>query len=81
MSGLCCNQDSHVTTTVELQSGLKTECALDIIVCGELGQRLLGGIETVDVCLVVLGMVQSHDLLRDGWLERLHCQCALPIRV
>lgn len=46
--------------------------------CGSLGvapglgiaEGLDGGVEAVDVCLVVLGVVQLHDLAGDGGLER-----------
>lgn len=63
--------NSHMPTTVELQSGLKTNSSLDIIVRGQFCQALLGSVQTIDISLMMLGMVKSHDLFRDRWLERL----------
>jgi len=58
----------HVTTTVELQSSLQAKSSLDIIVTCEFGQRFLGSVQTIDISLMMLGMVKSHDLLGDRWL-------------
>lgn len=60
-----------MTTTVKLQRSLQTQLTLDITGLLKLGQTLLGRVEAVDVGLVVLGVVQRHDLFRDGRLERL----------
>lgn len=56
------------TTAIELQRALQLDLLLHV---RGLGIRLLGGIEPVDVRLVVLGMVQSHDLLGDVRFESL----------
>lgn len=66
-------------TTVELQSGLKTNSSLDIIVRGQFCQALLGSVQTIDISLMMLGVVKSHDLFRDRWLERLIIS-SLPTR-
>lgn len=54
--------DSHVSSTVELESGLETDDALDIALSVQLAEGFLGSVETVDVSLVVLGVVERHDL-------------------
>ena len=56
-------------TAVKLQSGLETNSSLDIIVRGQFCQALLGSIQTIDISLMMLGMVKSHDLFRNRWLE------------
>lgn len=64
-----------VSTSVELQSGLQGDSGLDGFRGGFLGLKLaegfLRGVKTVDVCLVVLGVVQGHDLLGDAGFQRL----------
>ena len=65
---------SHVSTAVELESGLETNNALDIALRVQLAEGFLGGIQTIDIGLVVLGVVEGHDLGRDGWLERLESE-------
>jgi len=71
--------NSHMPATVELQSGLKTNSSLYIIVRGQLCQALFGSIQTIDISLMMLGMVKSHDLFRDRWLECLIIS-SLPTR-
>lgn len=61
-------------TTVEFEGSLKTELSLDISTRLELGQTLLSGVQAIDIGLVVLGVVKSHDLLGDRRLERLWSQ-------
>jgi len=51
-----------VSSTVELESGLETDDALDIALSVQLAEGFLGSVETVDVSLVVLGVVERHDL-------------------
>mgnify|MGYP006876481383 CR=1 FL=1 len=60
-----------MSTAVELQGGLETDDALDVSGRLELAEALLGRVEAVDIGLVVLGVVEGHDLRRDGRLERL----------
>ena len=62
---------SHVSSAVELERSLEADDALDVLAGLELGQRLLSGVQTVDVCLVVLRVVKRHDLGRDRRLQRL----------
>ena len=52
----------HVSSTVELQSGLKTNDALDISGGLEFAQALFGSVQTVDIGLMMLGVMKSHDL-------------------
>lgn len=56
------------TAAIELQRALQLDLLLHV---RGLGVGLLGGVEPVDVRLVVLGMVQVHDLLRDVGFESL----------
>ena len=50
------------TTTVELERRLESDALLGVM---RFGVRLFSGVEAVDVGLVVLRVVQRHDLLRD----------------
>jgi hypothetical protein len=54
------------TTTVEFQGRLEGDAFLG---GGRLGVRQLGSVEGVDVSLVVLIVMECHDLLRDVRLE------------
>lgn len=64
-----------VSTAVKFQGGLKGDSSLDSLGSGflrlELGEGFLSGVETVDIGLVVLGVVQGHDLLGDAGLQGL----------
>jgi len=53
---------SHVSTAVEPESSLETDDALDIALGVQFAERLLSGVEAVDISLVVLGVVERHDL-------------------
>lgn len=55
-----------LTTTVELEGSLESNALLR---SRSLGVGLLSGIEGVHIGLVVLGVVESHDLLRDIGLQ------------
>lgn len=57
-----------LTTAVELERGLKLDLLLGAL-C--LRVRLFGGVEAVDVRLVVLRVVELHNLARDVRLEGL----------
>lgn len=61
-----------MSTTVELQSSLETELSFYISARLEFGQTLLSGIKTIDVGLMMLCVVKSHDLFRDRWFESLN---------
>lgn len=52
----------NVTTTVELEGRLKGNSSLEVASSRGLLERLLSGVETVDVSLVVLGVVEIHNL-------------------
>lgn len=56
------SHNSHVTTTVELEGRLKGNSSLEVASSRGLLERLLSGVETVDVSLVVLGVVEIHNL-------------------
>ncbi len=58
-----------VATTVEVEEGSLGSSSLGVVLGLGLGEGLDGGVEAVDVGLVVLGVVQLHDLARDGGLE------------
>ena len=51
-----------MTSTIELESSLQTDHGADVILSHGLGQLLLGDIEVVDVGLVVLAVVDLHNL-------------------
>ena len=54
------------TTAVELERRLKSDALLGVM---RFGVRLFSGVEAVDVGLVVLRVVEGHDLLVDVGLE------------
>lgn len=60
-------EEAH-TAAIELQRALQLDLLLHI---RGLGVGFLSSVEPVDVRLVVLGMVQVHDLLRDVGFESL----------
>lgn len=60
-----------VTTTVELDSLLKLNLGKNVVGFLSSSELLEGGVKTVDVGLVVLGVVEGHDLLRDVGLQLL----------
>lgn len=63
--------NSHVAAAVELESCLETDLGLYVVGTLGLGEVLLGSVQACDVGCVVLVVVQSHDLLRDGGLKSL----------
>lgn len=58
-----------VTTTVEFDGALKLDLLANIVARDGLVVSLDGVVEVGDVKLVVLGVVDGHDLLGDGGLE------------
>lgn len=70
--------DSHVTSAVKFESGLKTDDALDITLGLKLCEGFLGSVEVGHVGLVVFGMVEVHNLRRDGRLQRLLSASRIP---
>ena len=57
-------------TTVEVDERLLGDLGLDITLVLGLLELLDGGVVGGDVGVVVLGVVQLHDLAADGGLER-----------
>lgn len=59
-----------MSTTMEVNQWLKSNLGSDILLllCGL--DLLRCSIEAIDVCLVVVLVVQLHDLAGDGWLKR-----------
>lgn len=63
-----------MTTTVEIDQWLQSNLCGDILL-GLSGLELLGGsVVAGDIGLMVLGVVELHDLARNGWLE-----CAIVV--
>lgn len=62
----CRTNYERLTSSVELQSRLQSDSLLG---SRRLCVGLLSSVESVDICLVVLCVVESHDLLGDEWLE------------
>ena len=64
-----------VTSAVELDGGLKSDQLSDgrrgLGLRGEVGDGGFGGVEVGDVGLVVLGVVELHDVLDDVGFEGL----------
>jgi hypothetical protein len=60
-----------LTTSVELDGRLRCNGALDVVLGEGVVEGLLGVVEVSDVGVVVLGVVQLHDLSRDVGLQSL----------
>lgn len=65
-----------MATAVELEGGLEVDLGGDVVLGLSLLEVLLGGVQAGNVGLVVLVVVESHDLLRDRGLERLDVQAS-----
>lgn len=63
-----------MATAVEVNQRLQGNLCCNILLrlCGL--ELLGGGVVAGDICLMVLGMVELHDLARDGWLK-----CAIVV--
>lgn len=59
----------NVTTTMEVQQRGLGSSSLGVVLGIGLGDGLIGGIEAIDVGLVVLGVMQLHDLAGDVGLK------------
>ncbi|KAH3663589.1 hypothetical protein OGAPHI_004990 [Ogataea philodendri] len=59
----------QISATMEFDVLLQFNSLLDVTGSLGLGMLLNGGVETVDVGLVVLGVVQFVDLTRNEWLQ------------
>jgi hypothetical protein len=59
-----------VTTPMEIDQRLQRNLSLDILILLSGGELLRCGVEAVDVGLVVVLVVELHDLTGDGRLER-----------
>jgi hypothetical protein len=66
----------NVSTAVEVEKGRDAGGLCGVALGLGLGNTLEGAVQAVDVCLVVLGVVQLHDLARDVRLE-----CAIVVYV
>lgn len=62
-----------VSTAVELDSGLQLDLLANVVVLDGGVVSLDGVVEVGDVQLVVLAVVDRHDLLADGWLQSIVC--------
>ena len=58
-----------MTATIELEGTLETDDGVDIVLGHGLRQLLLGHVEVVDVGLVMLAVVELHDLGADDGLQ------------
>lgn len=58
-----------VTTTVKVDGLLKSNGGFDIFLVKSFRELFFGGVETVEVSLMVFGMVEFHDLTGDGGFE------------
>lgn len=58
-----------LTTTIELDSSLRSNGSLDVILGKSIGESFLCSIQVGDVGVVVLAMVQLHNLGSDVWLK------------
>ena len=64
-----------MSTAVEVDQWLQADLCLDISLLLSLLELLVGGVEAGNVCSVVLGVVELHDLAGDGWLKRAIVVC------
>lgn len=58
-----------VSTTVEVDQWLQGNLCLDISLLLSLLELLGGGVDAGNICSVVLGVVELHDVAGDGWLK------------
>ena len=58
-----------MTAAIELERALETDDGVDIILGHGLGQLLLRHVEVVDVGLMMLAVVELHDLGTDDGLQ------------
>ena len=58
-----------MSATVKVDQWLQANLCLDISLLLSLLELLIGSVEAGNVCSVVLGVVELHDLAGDGWLE------------
>ena len=59
-----------MSTTMEIYDRLQGDLRRDILLLSRGLDLLRGSVEAVDVRLVVILVVEFHDLTGDGWLER-----------
>ena len=64
-------------TTVEVDERLLGDLGLDVTLVLSLLELLDGGVVGGDIGVVVLGVVELHDLAADGGLERAVVVCVL----
>lgn len=57
-----------MSTAVEIDHGLQRDRSSDISLLLCRSNLFRGSIEAIDICLVVILVVQLHYLARDGWL-------------
>lgn len=62
-----------VAACVEADRDLQVELNDDVVGGGRGGLRFQGCVEVGDVGLMVLGVVQGHDLFRNVWSQGLQC--------
>ena len=67
--GLYCDLLRSALTTVEVDERLLCDLSLDVTLVLGLLQLLDGGVVGGDVGVVVLGVVELHDLAADGGLK------------
>ena len=75
--GLYCDLLRSALTTVEVDERLLCDLSLDVTLVLGLLQLLDSGVVGGDVGVVVLGVVELHDLAADGGLERAVVVCVL----
>lgn len=68
-AGLYCHPLGGALTTVEVDERLLCDLSLDVTLMLGLLQLLDGGVVGGDIGVVVLGVVELHDLAADGGLE------------
>lgn len=58
-----------MSPSVEVDQWLEANLGLDISLLLGLLELLVGGVEAGNVCSVVLGVVELHNLAGDSWLK------------
>jgi hypothetical protein len=64
-------------TAVEVDQGLGSDLGLDVVACASLLHLLRSCVERGHVGVVVLGVVELHDLAADGRLEGTIVVCVM----
>lgn len=59
-----------MSTTMEVNQWLESDLGSNVFLRFGSFELLAGSVEAIDICLVVVLVVELHNLAGDGWLKR-----------